>query len=74
MVDIEIREYLDPQSRSPYARWFRRLNPVAAAHVVRALYRLAQGNFSNVKGVGNGVFEQRIDRRARLSSLLWKGW
>ena len=26
-----------------------------------ALYRLALGNFSNVKGVGGGVFECRID-------------
>lgn len=26
-----------------------------------ALYRLEAGNFSNVKGVGAGVFETRID-------------
>ncbi len=26
-----------------------------------ALYRLGAGNFSNVKGVGSGVFEYRID-------------
>ena len=26
-----------------------------------ALYRMGQGNFSNVKGVGSGVFEYRID-------------
>ena len=26
-----------------------------------ALYRLGFGNFSNVKGVGGGVFEYRID-------------
>ena len=26
-----------------------------------ALYRLGQGNFSNVEGVGGGVFEYRID-------------
>ena len=26
-----------------------------------ALYRLGLGNFSNVKGVGSGVFECRID-------------
>jgi len=25
------------------------------------LYRMGQGNFSNVKGVGGGVFEYRID-------------
>ncbi len=26
-----------------------------------AIYRLAQGNFSNVKGVGAGVFEYRVE-------------
>ena len=25
------------------------------------MYRMEQGNFSNVKGVGSGVFEYRID-------------
>jgi putative addiction module killer protein len=29
--------------------------------VATALTRLAAGNFSNVKGVGSGVFEYRID-------------
>jgi len=29
--------------------------------VTTALTRLAQGNFSSVKGVGAGVFESRID-------------
>jgi putative addiction module killer protein len=29
--------------------------------VTTALTRLAQGNFSNVKGVGSGVFECRIN-------------
>jgi putative addiction module killer protein len=60
-VAIEIREYLDPYDRSPYGRWFERLNAPAAAKVATALYRLEQGNFSNVKGVGGGVFEQRIN-------------
>jgi len=38
---------------------------LVAAHVDQecctALYRLGQGNFSNAKGVGGGVFEYRID-------------
>ena len=32
----------------------------AAAKVTIALARMEQGNFSNVKGVGAGVFEARI--------------
>lgn len=58
---IEVREYSDQAGRSPYAVWFNRLNAQAAAKVATALTRLAQGNFSNVKGAGSGVFECRID-------------
>ena len=61
VAGIEILEYLDPTGRSPFARWFASLNPVAAARVTVALMRLAAGNFSNVKGVGAGVYEYRID-------------
>lgn len=56
-----VREYNDRNGRSPYAAWFDHLNAKAAAKVATALTRLAQGNFSNVKGVGSGVFECRID-------------
>jgi putative addiction module killer protein len=58
---IEVHEYLDRQGRSPYQVWFDRLNPQAAAKVATALTRLSLGNMSNVKGVGSGVFELRID-------------
>ncbi|HEY1773366.1 MAG TPA: type II toxin-antitoxin system RelE/ParE family toxin [Gammaproteobacteria bacterium] len=61
MTIIRIVEYVAPNGRSPYARWFERLNAPAAAKIATALYRLSLGNFSNVKGVGGGVFEQRLD-------------
>jgi putative addiction module killer protein len=31
------------------------------AKVSTALYRLEQGNFSNTKGVGGGIFEYKLD-------------
>jgi putative addiction module killer protein len=58
---IEVREYLDAEGNSPYAKWFDRLNVVAAVKVTTAAHRMEQGNFSNVKGVGAGVYEYRID-------------
>jgi putative addiction module killer protein len=61
MMMIDIREYIDPRGRSPYGIWFDRLNPVVAAKVATGLTRLAGGNFSNVKGVGSGLFEYKID-------------
>ena len=56
-----VREYLDAAGRSPFARWLRALNVHAAAKVATALERIADGNLSNVKPVGNGVLEYRID-------------
>ncbi len=58
---VEVREYLDPGGHSPYAAWFDRLNREAAAKVAAALARIQQGNLSNAKGVGAGVYEYRID-------------
>jgi putative addiction module killer protein len=58
---IRILEYLDEQGRSTYAKWFEALNPIAAAKVATALYQIAHGNFSNVKGVGSGILERKID-------------
>ena len=58
---IAIKEYVDVDDRSRYARWFNRLNAQGAAKVVTALVRLEMGNLSGVKSVGAGVFEHRID-------------
>jgi len=58
---IEIDEYLDPSGRSPFARWMNKLNVPAATVIHNRLERLAGGNRSNVKSVGAGVFEIRID-------------
>jgi putative addiction module killer protein len=58
---LSVLEYLDRAGSSPFAAWFRNLDAAAAAKVTTALRRLELGNFSNVKGVGAGVFEYRID-------------
>ena len=61
MAAIRILEYLDRSGRSPWRRWFNDLDATAAAKVGTALYRLGEGNFSAVKGVGSGVYEAKID-------------
>ena len=58
---IGITEYIDTKGRSPYARWFSRLNAQAAAKTATALVRMEWENLSNVKDVGIGVLECRID-------------
>lgn len=58
---LTVREFLDSNGTSPFAEWFDSLDAAAAAKVTSAVRRLELGNFSNVKGVGGGVFEFRID-------------
>ncbi|HUY12809.1 MAG TPA: type II toxin-antitoxin system RelE/ParE family toxin [Terriglobia bacterium] len=58
---MDVREYLDHEGNSPFADWFDDLNAPAAAKVTTAVTRLGQGNFSNVKSVGSGVLEYKVD-------------
>src|ERR1700742_2084540 len=57
---LVIEEYLASDGRSPFGMWFDHLNAQAAAKVSVALARIENGNLSNVKGVGRGVYEYRI--------------
>ena len=58
---VDVREFLDAGERSPFHEWRSRLNVEARRKVTIALYRVGLGNFSNVKSVGAGVFECRIN-------------
>ncbi len=58
---IEVQEYLCDDGSSPFADWFDGLNVQAALKVNTYLTRVGNGNLSNVKSVGSGVHECRID-------------
>lgn len=58
---IAIREYIDERGRSPFGRWFDDLDTGAAVRVRTSLARMEAGNLSNVKGIGSGVLECRIN-------------
>ena len=58
---VELRGYVDENGTKPFASWFETLDPSAAAKVAIALTRMEQGNFSNTKGVGSGVYEYKLD-------------
>lgn len=60
-MTVEIQEYIDPEDRSPFGRWFDQLNSRAAAKVTIALDKIGRGLMSNVKSVGSGVYERKID-------------
>jgi putative component of toxin-antitoxin plasmid stabilization module len=51
---IRIEEYVSEGS-SPFRRWFDDLDTQAAAGVTVAIERLAEGNTSNVKPIGEGA-------------------
>ena len=58
---LEIRYYATTRDDAPFADWFGDLDVGARATVTRAITRMEQGNLSNVKAVGEGVLEVRID-------------
>lgn len=58
---MRIVEYSDEKGRSPFGLWFNKIDAQAAAKVTTALVRLEGGNTSNIKRIGGGVQEIRID-------------
>lgn len=58
---LELRYYLSEDGRSPFEEWFATLHATVRARIAVAVARLEQGNLSNVKSVGEGVLEYRIN-------------
>jgi putative addiction module killer protein len=61
MPELEIKSFVDRDGRVPFQTWVDSLDRQAQAKVTTALVRLRQGNRSQVKGVGGGVAELRLD-------------
>jgi putative addiction module killer protein len=59
---FEVRDYLTAQGDDPYAQWLITLaDRQARARILIRVGRMANGNFGDVKPVGEGVWEARID-------------
>lgn len=58
---IEVVEYETEEGHCPFADWFSELDGRTAARVRAVIARMETGNFSEVKPVGEGVAERRID-------------
>jgi putative addiction module killer protein len=61
MAPIEIQELCDERGRSYFSRWLDALDSQTTAKVTTAINRLSCGYLSNVKSLGSGVFEYKID-------------
>lgn len=60
-IMMEIREYREADGCSPFGEWRGGLDAGPRQRVTTAVLRIGLGNFSNVKGVGGGVFECKIN-------------
>lgn len=58
---IEVVQYETADGACPFADWFEGLDARAAAKVRTAIARIEAGNLGDVKPVGEGVSERRID-------------
>jgi len=54
-------EYEQEDGTRPFSKWFSMLNVQAALKIRTVIGRLENGNFSNVKSVGQGVSEYKLD-------------
>lgn len=59
MLDLVV--YQETGGKRPFQVWFDGLDRVAAAKVTTVMQRMASSNLSDVKSVGAGVMERRID-------------
>ncbi len=58
----ELQDYLTADKKDPYAAWLMSLTDrQARARVLVRINRMASGNLGDVKPVGEGVWEARID-------------
>jgi len=53
-------EYEQEDGTRPFSRWFSTLDVQVALKIRTVIGRLENGNFSNVKGVGQGVSEYKL--------------
>lgn len=58
---IEIVQYETAPGNCPFAAWFDDLDARTSAKVRTAIARIETGNLGDVKPVGEGVSERRID-------------
>ena len=58
---MQVLEYEQEDGIRPFKQWFDSLSSGIALKIRTAVARMENGNFSNVKSVGNGVSERRVD-------------
>jgi putative addiction module killer protein len=58
---LELLAYQDEGGGQPFGDWFGGLDTAAKSRITTVLERMREGNLSDVKSVGAGVAERRIN-------------
>ena len=58
---MNVQEYIREDGSCPFRSWFDDLDVQASAKVATSIVRTELGNLSNVKWIGGGLGEYRID-------------
>ena len=58
---VQILEYQDDNGGYPFFKWINSLDTRAKLKIRTAIARMENNNFSNIKAVGSGVSEYKID-------------
>lgn len=58
---MDVVEYQDENGGHPFSKWFGKLKTPAALKVRTTVARMESGNFGDVKPVGGGVSETRLN-------------
>jgi putative component of toxin-antitoxin plasmid stabilization module len=69
---IEIVEYESEDGTHPFFKWVSNINTPAKLKVRIAVARMGEGNFSNVKAVGQGGTKKRQSNDIETAQALWK--
>lgn len=57
----EVRSYLDQRGRSPFYLWLEDLDQPVSHRIQRVIARMEAGNLGDVRNVGDGVVERRVN-------------
>jgi len=58
---VELKEYKTANGKTPFEDWFNSLDDTIKTEIRTVLARLEAGSKSNIKSVGDGVYERKIE-------------
>ena len=58
---IEVRRHITIGGREPFSQWLDSLDPSARGKIQAVLERMGRGVLSDVKSLGGGLFECRVN-------------